>query len=184
MDLLGFEVEAQTPTEADRALDARRWLADAFGVVPRLSALVGDLDAAVVELAAKGITAVPVAVDDGDGEEHLARGVRLTGPAGIEVDVIQPAPAGHHEARITEFIDSAAGLDGPPTDELAEAVLAIITNAWHAVEARLQGVAPNKVLATHLLLSQQSRHEPPTSPTYWQRSAASTLLSGFVGAAS
>ena len=183
MDLLGFEVEAQTPDGADLEHDAGRWFADAFGVVPRITTYVDDLAAAVTELAAKGIATEPLALPDAvdDEDAGLARAVRLVGPAGFTVDVVQPEPAGHSEGRITEFIDAAADLAGPPTAELADAVLAIVADANRAIEARLEGVAHNKVLATHLLLSQQSRADAPDSPTYWQRSAASTLLSWFVG---
>ena len=180
MDLFGFEVEAQPPAAADLEGEAGRWFAEALGVVPRLSVMVGDLDAAVEELANRGVAAEPITVGE-DDDEALARGVRLRGPAGITIVVIQPAPAGHYEARITGFIDSAADLEGPPTDELADAVVAIVADAWRAIDTRLHGVAHNKVLATHLLLSQQSRADAPDSPSYWQRSAASTLLSSFIG---
>ena len=181
MDLLGFEVEAQTPTAADLALDAGGWFAGVFGVVPRLAALVGDLDAAIAELAGQRIAIEPVILDrDDEGEADVPRAVRLTGPAGIQVDVVQPTTAAVYEERITGFIDSAADLEGPPTQELAAEVLAIVAAAHRDIEARLHGVAHNKVLATHLLLSQQSRNEPPVSPGYWQHSAASTLLSHFI----
>lgn len=178
MELLGFEVEAQAPDAADLAHDAGRWFADVFGVVPRLAAMVGDLDAAVAELAGKGIAADPTVVTDDD--EGLARAARLTGP-GVTIDLVQPVPPGHYEHRVSEFIDSAADLVGPPTDDLAAAVLAILADASAAIDARLDGVADNKVLAAQLLLSQQSRGDAPDSPVYWQRSAASTLLSWFVG---
>ena len=178
MDLFGFEVEAQTATAEDLATDAGRWYVDLFGVVPRLATYVEDLEAATTELAAKGIEIAPVEPDD---EEELARRVRVSGPAGLTVDVIQPTPAGHHESRITEFIDSAADLDGPPTDEVADAVEAIVADAWRAIEARLDGIAHNKVLATQLLVGQRSRSAAPDDPDYWRRSAASTLLSWFVG---
>jgi hypothetical protein len=108
--------------------------------------------------------------------------VRITGPAGATVDVVQPVPPGFYEDRIGGFIDSAADLDGPPTDQLADAVLDVVANAWSAIEGLLEGVAHNKVLATMLLMGQRSRaDEPIDSPLYWQQSAASTLLSGFVG---
>ena len=175
MDLLGFGVEAQTPTAADLAHDAGRWFADVFGVIPRLTTYVDDLDGAVAELAAKGHGTTPV---DVDGED--VRGARLLGPGGLTVDVVQPAPAGHYETEITGFIESARDLSGPPTEDVAAAIQAIVAEAWAAIDARLTDVAHNKVLATQLLLSQQSRSDPPDSPTYWQRSAAWTLLSGFV----
>ena len=183
MDLLGFEVEAQTPSADDLATDAGRWFADVFGVIPRLATYVEDLDAAVAELTAKGLATEPTATGDHDHDDDVApaRAVRLVGPAGLTVDVVQPTPASHHERQITEFIATAADLAGPPTDEVAAAVEAIVAEAWQAIEARLDGVAHNKVLATHLLLGQRSRSDQPDSPAYWQRSAASTLLSWFVG---
>ena len=178
-------MEAQAPTADDLTHGAGRWFADTFGVVPRLATYVADLDAAVDELAAKGIATAPAPPGGGDGDQDgddvPIRRVRVIGPSGLTVDLVQPAPAGHHEARITEFIDSAADLEGPPTTEVAASVLAAVTDAWDAIEAHLEGVAHNKVLAAQLLLSQQSRSEAPDAPEYWQRSAASTLLSWFVG---
>jgi hypothetical protein len=176
MELFGFEVEVGAPTDADRATDAGRWFLDAFGVVPRLTALVGDLDAAVAELVARRIDAVPF-----ETGEDASSAVRVAGPAGLAVDVVQPAPAGHYEEAIGSFISSAADLAGPPTDDLADAVNDIVAAAWREIERRLDGVAHNKVLATHLLLSQRSRGIDPRDEAYWQASAASTLLSGFVG---
>ena len=115
-------------------------------------------------------------------EDEDARAVRIIGPAGAVVDVVQPAPAGAYEERIGGFIASAADLDGPPTDELGAAVLAVVADAWQAIDRLLDGVAHNKVLATMLLVSQRSRETGAAdSPAYWQQSAASTLLSGFVG---
>ena len=176
MDVLGFEVEAQTPAADDLALEAGRWFADLFGVVPRLTAYVTDLDAVVAGLAAQGAEARPL-----DGGDDAVRAARVTGPGGIAIDVVQPAPSGDHERAITEFIDSAAGLAGPPTDALADDVSRIVAAAWEAIDARLEGVAHNKVLATQLLLGQRARTDTPDSSAFWQRSAASTLLSGFVG---
>ena len=145
--------------------------------------IVPDLDAATAELAAAGVACEPIDVDGIEGEEGVeARGVRITGPAGATLDVVQPAPPGFYEQRIGGFIDSAAGLEGPPTEDLARAIVAVMADAWAAIDRLFAGVAHNKVLATHLLLGQQAReHAPPAdSPDYWQRSAASTLPSGFV----
>jgi hypothetical protein len=152
MELLGFEVEAQAVTAEDTATEAGRWFAATFGVIPRLAAYVADRDAE-----------------------------RLVGPAGLTVDLIRPPSAEENESHISEFIDSAADLDGPPTDELADAVVAIVKAAYDAIDERLAGVAHNKVLAAFLLVGQRSRATPPDEPEYWQRSAASTLLSSFVG---
>ena len=153
-------------------------------MVPRLTAYVGDLDAASAELAAKGAAVEPLAApaggDDGHDDAPL-RAARVALPAGFLLDLVQPPPPGRDEDRITEFIQGAADLEGPPTDDLAAAVRAIVAAAWLTIEERLEGVARDKVLATHLLVSQQSRAESPDSPAYWQASAASTLLSSFVG---
>jgi hypothetical protein len=140
-------------------------------VVPRLIASVTDLDRAGV-----AATAIDLSAEDED-----ARGVRITAPGGVTVDVIQPAPAGSYESRIGGFIAAAADLAGPPTDELGDAVIAVVAEAWASIDRLLDGVAHNKVLATMLLVSQRSRGGGTDSPAFWQRSAASTLLSGFVG---
>jgi hypothetical protein len=179
MDILGFEVEPRTEGGTS-AHD--RWYAERFGMVPALGVLVADLDAAVAELRAQGTEVGEVqerSEDEGGGRWAVA-----VGPAGQPVDVIQAATAADHEGRITAFIDTAAPLDGPPTEELAAAVAEVVAGAWDRIEALLDGVAHNKVLATHLLVGQQARAlDPmdPDSPAYWQRSAAGTLLSGFVG---
>lgn len=154
MELIGFEVEAQAATAEDRATEAGRWFVEQFGVVPRLTAYVTDL---------------PRDTD------------RITGPAGMAVDLVRPEPVEHHERQISEFIDSAADLAGPATEQLADDVLAIVAASSEAIGRLLDGVAHDKVLATHLLLSQQSRRDSPADAVYWQRSAASTLLSPFIG---
>ena len=180
MEVHGFEVEPQTATDADRATELGRWYAERFGVIPRLTVIVPELDAAIAELTAAGVSTEPIDVD-GDDEDVEARGVRMTGPGGATVDVVQPVPPGYYDERIGGFIDSAAGLDGPPTDELADAVLDVVAGAWAAIDALLEGVAHNKVLATMLLMGQRSRGSEVDSPTHWQQAAASSLLSGFVG---
>ena len=178
MDLSGFEVEAQAATAEDLATEAGRWFVDVFGVVPRMAAYVEDLASATADLSSKAVATSPLVPDD---EEGIAIGVRIAGPAGLTFDVIQPTPAGHHESRISAFIEAAADLDGPPTDDVADAVEAIVADAWRAIEARLEGVAHDKVLATQLLVGQRSRAAAPDDPDFWRRSAASTLLSWFVG---
>jgi hypothetical protein len=170
-------VEARVPEADDLTTDVGRWYAERFGVVPRVTAFVSDLDAAVTELAVDGTGSTTLDLDDED-----ARGVRLRGPSGVAVDVVQLAPAGTQEERIGGFIASAADLDGPPTEELADRTEAILAEAWDAIDRLLDGVAHNKVLATMLLVGQRARSDVATdSPEHWQRSAASSLLSGFVG---
>ena len=172
MEIHGFEVEARAPSADDGEFGA--WCGDRFGVVPVLSVLVPSLDAA---LAAVTATEVPRA----EGED--GRLARVTGvPGGVAVELVEPLPAGAYEAHIDEFVAGAADLEGPATEELAAAVLAVLAEAWDRVDAVFEGVAHNKVLATMLLLSQGARagDVAPDSPAYWQRSAASTLASGFV----
>lgn len=175
MDIQGFEVEPRTEGGTS---EFDRWYAERFGMVPALGVLVADLDAAVSGLRALGTEVGEIEErSEGDG-----RWVVAVGPAGQPVEVIQAATVADHEHRITAFIDTAAPLDGPPTEELAAAVADVVADAWDRIEARLAGVAHNKVLAVMLLLSQRSRADDvaPDSPVYWQRSAASTLASGFV----
>jgi hypothetical protein len=182
VEVHGYSVEPETPTEADRATELGRWYEERFGTIPRLTVTVPDLDAVLAELAQGGIASEPIEVDgDPDEDDVEPRGVRITGPAGATADLVQPVPPGYYDRRIGGFIDSAAGLDGPPTDELADAVLAVLADAWTRLDGLLEGVAHNKVLATMLLVSQRSREGGIDTPLHWQQSAASSLLSGFVG---
>jgi hypothetical protein len=182
--ILGFDVEPQTASAEDLATDLGRWYVDRFGVVPRLTVTVEDLDAAVAELVAAGVATTPIDVEvpEGEDEDVEPRGVRIVGPGGAIVDVVQPVPVGYYEDRIGGFIATATDLDGPPTQELPDRAVAIVAEAWDAIDRLLVGVAHNKVLATMLLVGQQQRAgDAIDSPGHWQRSAASSLLSGFVG---
>jgi hypothetical protein len=181
VEVHGFSVEPETPTAADRATDLGRWYEERFHVIPRLTVAVADLDAVLAELTDAGIGYEPIEVEgDPDDDDVEPRGVRITGPAGATADLVQPVPPGYHDRRIGGFSDSVAGLDGPPTDELADAVLAAVADAWTRIDGLFEGVAHNKVLATMLLMSQRSRDSAVDSPLHWQQSAASSLLSGFV----
>jgi hypothetical protein len=84
------------------------------------------------------------------------------------------------ERRITQFVTSADELPGPPVEELAEQVAALMRAAWTDLETVMEGKAHNKVLATQLLLGQQARGLRPDDPEQWRLYAASTLLSGMV----
>lgn len=90
------------------------------------------------------------------------------------------------ERRITQFVISADELPGPPVEELAERVTALMRAASCDLEMIMDGMAHNKVLATQLLLGQRARGRHPHDPKQWHLYAASTLLSGIVirGAAS
>jgi hypothetical protein len=176
MEIHGFEVEARAAASEDGAFAG--WCGARFGgVVPVLAVLVPSLDAALAE-----VPGTEVAGEHG----RVARVADV--PGGVPVELVEPAPPGSHEVAIDEFVAGAADLPGGPTEELADAVLEVLAGAWSQVDALFEGVAHNKVLATMLLLGQRARASDveTDSPLYWQRSAASTLASGFVtrGAAS
>jgi hypothetical protein len=84
------------------------------------------------------------------------------------------------EQRITQFVTTADELPGPPVEELAERVTALMRAALRDLETIMDGVAHNKVLATQLLLGQRARGRQPHDPKQWHLYAASTLLSGIV----
>ena len=84
------------------------------------------------------------------------------------------------EQRITQFIMSAEELPGPPVEELAEQVAALMQAALRDLETIMDGKPHNKVLATQLLLGQRARGRQPHDTEQWHLYAASTLLSGIV----
>src|SRR5215213_1981973 len=84
------------------------------------------------------------------------------------------------ERRITQFVISADELPGPPVEELAERVTALMRAASRDLETIMDGMAHNKILATQLLLGQRARGRQPHDPQQWHLYAASTLLSGIV----
>jgi hypothetical protein len=84
------------------------------------------------------------------------------------------------EQRITQFITSAEQLPGPPVEELAEQVVALMRAALRDLERLMDGKPHNKVLATQLLLGQRARGLQQHDPEQWHLHAASTLLSGIV----
>ena len=84
------------------------------------------------------------------------------------------------ERRITQFVISADELPGPPVEELAEGVTALMRAASRDLETIMDGMAHNKILATQLLLGQRARGRQPHDTEQWHLYAASTLLSGIV----
>jgi hypothetical protein len=84
------------------------------------------------------------------------------------------------ERRITEFITSADELPGPPVEELAEQVAALMRVTWTDLEEIMAGKPHNKVLATQLLLGQRARGLQPDDPEQWRLHAATSLLGGIV----
>src|SRR5215203_5696895 len=84
------------------------------------------------------------------------------------------------EQRITQFITSAEELPGPPVEELAEQVVALMRAALRDLEVIMEGKPHNKVLATQLLLGQRARGLQQHDPQQWPLHAASSLMSGLV----
>ena len=175
-DVLGLW-QAEDLADAVEAGDQRLAFAVDAGPGTVVSLRVLDLDAAVEELRTAGTT-VGEPVDDG-----TVRQVELRDPAGNLLRLVEPAPtdqAERIERQLTEFIEGTADLAGAPVDDLADAVEAVVARAQEEVRGRMTGAAHNKVLATHLLLSQRARQVEPGSPAQWRLSAASTLLSDLI----
>jgi hypothetical protein len=84
------------------------------------------------------------------------------------------------ERRITQFITSAEELPGPPVEELAQQVSALMQAASRDLEKLMDGKPHNKVLATQLLLGQRARELQHLDPEQRHLHAATTLLSGIV----
>ncbi len=84
------------------------------------------------------------------------------------------------ERRIMQFITSAEELPGPPVEELAEQVGALMQAALRDLETIMEGKPHNKVLATQLLLGQRARGLQMGDPEQWHLYAATTLLGGVV----
>ena len=84
------------------------------------------------------------------------------------------------ERRITQFVRSAEELSGPPVEELADQVAALMRKALRDLEMIMEGKPHNKVLATQLLLGQRARRLQQYDPEQWPLHAASSLLSGLV----
>jgi hypothetical protein len=95
----------------------------------------------------------------------------------FEEEELDPEEA---ERRITQFVRSADELSGPPVEELAERVTALMRAALRDLETIMEGKPHNKVLATQLLLGQRARELQQHDPEQWHLYAASTLLSGIV----
>ena len=84
------------------------------------------------------------------------------------------------DQRITQFITSAEELPGPPVEDLAEQVAALMRTALRDLEKLMEGKPHNKVLATQLLLGQRARGLQQHDPQQWPLHAASSLMSGLV----
>jgi hypothetical protein len=84
------------------------------------------------------------------------------------------------ERRITQFVRSAEELSGPPVEELADQVAALMQAALRDLEMIMTETPRNKVLATQLLLGQRARGLQQHDPELWPLHAATSLLSGLV----
>jgi hypothetical protein len=84
------------------------------------------------------------------------------------------------EQRITQFVRSAEELSGPPVEELADQVAALMQAALRDLEMIMTETPHNKVLATQLLLGQRARGLQQHDPEQWPLHAATSLLSGLV----
>src|ERR671918_2868747 len=84
------------------------------------------------------------------------------------------------DQRITQFVTSADELPGPPVEELADQVAALMQTALRDLQAIMEGKPHNKVLATQLLLGQRARGLQMDDPEQRHLHAASTLLSAIV----
>src|ERR671939_1198270 len=118
--------------------------------------------------------------DNPTGDTHWREGDRydeMMSEEPFEEEELDPEEA---ERRITQFVRSADELSGPPVEELAERVSALMRAALGDLETIMEGKPHNKVLATQLLLGQRARQLQPHDPEQWHLYAASTLLSGIV----
>ena len=95
----------------------------------------------------------------------------------FEEEELDPEEA---ERRITPFVTSADELSGPPVEELADQVAALMRTALRDFEMIMTETPHNKVLATQLLLGQRARRLQQHDPEQWPLHAASSLLSGLV----
>ena len=118
--------------------------------------------------------------DDPTEDTHWREGERYDETMGeepFEEEDLDPEEA---ESHITQFITSAEKLPGPPVEQLAEQVSALMRAASRELEAIMDGKPHNKVLATQLLLGQRARELQMGDPEQSHLHAASTLLSAIV----
>ena len=113
-----------------------------------------------------------------DGEDHdETTSEEPFDGEGFDEEGFDPEEA---ERRITRFITTADELPGPPVEELADRVAALMRATLRDLEKIMDGEPHNKVLATDLLLGQRARGLEQHDPERWQLYAATTLLSGIV----
>ena len=113
-----------------------------------------------------------------EGEDHdETRSEEPFDEGGFDGEGFDPEEA---ERRITRFVTTADELPGPPVEELADRVAALMRATLRDLEKIMDGKPHNKVLATDLLLGQRARGLEQHDPERWQLYAATTLLSGVV----
>lgn len=113
-----------------------------------------------------------------DGEDHdETTSEEPFDEGGFDGEGFDPEEA---ERRITRFVTTAGELPGPPVEELADQVAALMRATLRDLEKIMDGEPHNKVLATDLLLGQRARALQQHDPERWQLYAATTLLSGVV----
>jgi hypothetical protein len=118
--------------------------------------------------------------DDPTEDTYWREGERYDETMGeepFEEEELDPEEAENH---ITQFIMSAEKLPGPPVEQLAEQVSALMRVASRELEAIMDGKPHNKVLATQLLLGQRARGLQMGYLEQRHLHAASTLLSAIV----
>src|SRR5215203_1607859 len=84
------------------------------------------------------------------------------------------------DQRITQFVRSAEELSGPPVEELADQVAALMRKALRDLEMIMEGKPHNKVLATQLFWVVLLQSASSLAQQQWPLHAASSLLSGLV----
>ena len=168
--LLGVVLPASDPDAA------RQWYVDTLGLTEHEDEpeALGLGDVAVTFGPALALRVVAGDLPDGSADR--------TDPSGTVVH-LQPPDVSRAEAaeqHIRDFVTGADELSGPPVADL----VADVARRAQRLEAELTelfaGVPHNKVLATQLALSQQSREGGATAMPRWAMQAASTLLSGLV----
>jgi hypothetical protein len=95
--------------------------------------------------------------EDPTEDTHWCEGERYDETMGEELFFLEGLDPEEAESHITQFITSAEKLPGPPVEQLAEQVSALMRAASRELEAIMDGKPHNKVLATQLLLGQRAR---------------------------
>jgi hypothetical protein len=86
------------------------------------------------------------------------------------------------ERNITAFIELADGLEGPSVQSLANQVAETMSAAWRTIEGQTAGLPQNKLVAVMLFLGRAAAQTSANEARHWYLHAASTIVSGLVGA--